>query len=46
MTNDRRKLIYLRQNGSVSRLTGPQRRRLRKNRHVRAEAVPSAQSQA
>lgn len=30
MTNDRRKLIYLRQNGSTVRLTGPQRRRLKK----------------
>lgn len=30
MTNDHRKLVYLRQNGSVDRLTGPQRRRLKK----------------
>lgn len=30
MTNDRRKAVYLRQNGSETRLTGPQRRRLAK----------------
>jgi hypothetical protein len=34
MTNERRKIIYLRQNGSDTRLTGAQRRRLRKKRHV------------
>lgn len=33
MINDRRKTIYLRQNGSTTRLTGPQRRRLRKKRN-------------
>lgn len=30
MNNDRRKLIYLRQNGSVDRLTPAQRRRITK----------------
>lgn len=30
MTNEHRKAIYLRQNGSSVRLTGPQRRRLKK----------------
>lgn len=30
MTNERRKAVYLRQNGSQDRLTGPQRRRLKK----------------
>jgi hypothetical protein len=30
MTNERREAVYLRQNGSETRLTGPQRRRLKK----------------
>ncbi len=30
MTSERRKAVYLRQNGSETRLTGPQRRRLKK----------------
>jgi hypothetical protein len=33
VTNDRRKAVYLRQNGSDTRLTGAQRRRLRNKRH-------------
>lgn len=32
MTNERRKLVYLRQNGSETRLTPAQRRRLRAKR--------------
>ncbi len=30
MINDRRRSVYARQNGSDTRLTGPQRRRLKK----------------
>ena len=33
MTNDRRRKIYARVNGSETRLTGAQRRRLRKHLH-------------